>query len=379
MKIDKRKQKIEFGPFDMNFLAEFGVERATDMVFDYKYFNKTPFIYDVYQLSNFLGTSLKAMFKIVNKHDEMYKKIQIPKRSGGIRTIYEPNEELKCFQRKINREILSKIPVSEYATAYKKESSLYKNALPHANKEYILKMDITDFFSNIYFFDILKCVFNSSIYPKNIGCMLTAICCKDDCLPQGAPTSPAISNIVMKHFDDVMGEWCKNRNIGYTRYCDDITFSGGKEVYSAFFKAKRTLENMEFEINEKKTRIIKNTNRQTVTGIVVNEHPQLSKEYRRKLRQEIYYVKRFGVADALEHISGRKPNAESIYSYYSQLMSKIAYVLQIDPNNKEFLEHKKNLKSDFDEYYGIVGNDRGYKYLGYFENGHFYIYNRLRS
>ena len=60
-------------------------------------------------------------------------------------------------------------------------------------------------------------------------------------------------------------------------------------------------------------------------------------------------------------------------------MSKIAYVLQIDPNNKEFLEHKKNLKSDFDEYYGIVGNDRGYKYLGYFENGHFYIYNRLRS
>ena len=93
-----------------------------------------------------------------------------------------------------------------------------------------------------------------------------------------------------------MGKWCEERKISYTRYSDDLTFSGNFDVKEVKHKARSFLEKMGFSLNEKKTRVLKPYQRQTVTGIVVNEKPNISKNYKRQLRQEIYYCEKYGVA-----------------------------------------------------------------------------------
>ena len=144
----------------------------------------------------------------------------------------------------------------------------------------------------------------------------------NEALPQGAPTSPMLSNIAMKNFDDNIGKWCEKRGIVYTRYCDDLTFSSDKPLYHVFSKVKAMLEYDGFEINERKTHFIRSTARQEVTGIVVNEKMSIPREYKRNLRQQVYYAIKYGI--------------ENTSSDYDSLLGKISYVLQIEPDNEWF-------------------------------------------
>ena len=152
----------------------------------------------------------------------------------------------------------------------------------------------------------------------------------------------------MKSFDDYFGKWCEKRSFSYTRYCDDITVSGDSSVYPAYLKAKALLENMGFEINQNKTHFITNTNRQEVTRLVVNERARVSSDYRRKLRQEIHYVTKYGVLDAFKHL--KDSEYESVYSYYSSLIGRINYVLQIEPENQQMLNLKADLEKSIEKY-----------------------------
>ena len=317
------------------------------MVLDFKSHHNLPFIYDTYQLARFLRVSRKMLFKITNNCNKMYQTSQIPKKSGGFREISSPNDKLKKVQKIILKNILQNIPISEFATAYHQGARLTDNASPHIGKKYLLKLDLCDFFGHIRFDRVYASAFNSNYFPKQIGSMLTTLCCLDDTLPQGAPTSPALSNIVMMNFDNNFGAWCKAHNLCYTRYCDDITVSGDKSLYSAFNKAKAWLENMEFEINESKTHFISNANRMTVTGLTVNEKVNIPSGYKRNLRQEIYYVLKYGFENAIVHenitdfIHG---NIVCTQSYYKDLIGKINYVLSVESNNAYFLKARDKLK-----------------------------------
>lgn len=337
-----KKDTVCFNKYDMSFVKKFGFFKATEMVLDYSSINKTPFIYDTYQLSHFLRMGRKSLFSIINNCDNCYNRITIKKSNGKNRVLHSPKLTLKAIQKIILNKILYKIPISKYATAYHKGAKLIDNANPHSNKKYLLKMDLSNFFDSITFMQVYSSAFNTKRYPKQIGAILTTLCCREDVLPQGAPTSPALSNIVMKSFDDYFGKWCEERNFSYTRYCDDITVSGDSSVYSAFIKAKTMLENMGFEINKKKTHFITNTNRQTVTGLVVNERARIPSDYRRKLRQEVYYISKYGIKDAFKHLKDNQYN--SIYNYYNSLVGRINYVLQIEPENQQMHELKDDLK-----------------------------------
>ena len=344
---------IFFSKKDMHFLSQFGVLEAADMGEYYKETKKTPFIYDTYQLSSFLEVKRSQLFHITNNVDDHYCKIEIPKKNGGIRTVYAPDDTLKSIQNTINKRILSRFEISEYATAYRKKTCIADNALPHTNKKNILKLDITDFFGSISFPMIYNAVFNTSYYPKQIGTMLTTLCTRNECLTQGAPTSPCISNIIMKHFDDAMGKWCEKHGISYTRYCDDITFSGNWNLYTVYKKAECFLNDMGFELNERKTHFVSQRSRQTVTGIVVNEGLSLPREQRRKLRQKIYYALKFGLEDAIMHqqlkdfiLHDGKADCER---YYLHLLSKGAYALQINPDDKALANLLTQLKDKFSE------------------------------
>ena len=201
-------------------------------------------------------------------------------------------------------------------------------------------MDITDFFGNITYLQIISTAFPSTIYPKHIGAILTSLCCKDDVLPQGAPTSPALSNIIMKRFDDILGEWCNKRNVTYTRYCDDLTFSSDKPLQHVYQKARDMIEKWGFQVNEKKTHFITNANRQTVTGLTVNQKVSVPADYKRQLRQELYYAIKFGLADAIlkgerEQFIDQTGNP-MVSRYYHHLKGKTSYLLQIEPESSWF-------------------------------------------
>ena len=330
MKIENDKVTFEYG--DMSFVEKFGIMEATKMVLDYKSFNATPFIYDTHQLADTLGVSSKELFALIKHKKEHYRKVTLTKKNGKIRKINAPDFDLSCVQYWVLHDILNHIPISEFATAYHKGSTLYDNAKPHTNKKYMLKLDITDFFGSITFEDVLSSAFNSSRYPKQIGYLLTEICTLDGVVPQGAPTSPAISNIVMKRFDDRIGEWCKKREISYTRYCDDMTFSADKPLYNVYKKVEQMLNDMGFWLNEKKTKFVSSSSRQTVTGLVVNEKVSVPREYKRELRQKIHYIEKYGFDPKV----CRSLDGEKLHNMYFILMGKIGYVLQIEPENEFF-------------------------------------------
>lgn len=334
-----KNDSVEFDQYDMNFVAKFGIIEAAEMVRDFKSKNRIPFIFDTYQLAHHLCLGRKDLFDTVKNCDSMYETIEIPKRSGGSRIINAPNGTLKHLQRFILLEFLDKISVSKYATAYHKNSRLADNANPHVGKKYLLKLDLVDFFGSIRFDKVYSCAFNTSYFPKQIGVILTKLCCLEDVLPQGAPTSPAISNIVMKGFDDNFGRWCGMHGLSYTRYCDDITISGDKPLYFAYRKAKNWLENMGFEMNEQKTHFVTNAGRQTVTGLTVNEKVSVPSDYKRRLRQEIYYALKFGLENTVlynnlsKFINCGKADA---YRYCLYLLGKVNFILSVEPNNAYF-------------------------------------------
>ena len=141
---------------------------------------------------------LNTIYSISNNVENNYKIYKIKKKNGKYRTIYEPNSLLKHIQRQILVKILDNKAVSKYAKAYHKGINLKDNAIPHLNKELILKLDIKDFFENISFIDVYNSCFSIEYFPKSVGMILTYLCTYDDYLMQGAPTSAYISNFVFK-------------------------------------------------------------------------------------------------------------------------------------------------------------------------------------
>ena len=280
---------------------------------------------------------IKTIYSISNNIEKNYKIYKIKKRNGKYRTIYEPNLILKQIQKQILNNILNNKSISKYAKAYHKGIQLKDNAIPHINKEMILKLDIKDFFENISFLDIYNSCFPIEYFPKSVGMILTYLCTYDNHLTQGSPTSAYISNLVMKEFDEELGNWCNLRNISYTRYSDDMTFSGAFNPSELITKVRKMLYKLGLELNNDKIHIVHKSSSQSVTGIIVNEKMQVNIKYRNKIRQEIYYIKKFGL---ISHLKKCDINIDSI-KYLNILYGKILYVLQINEKDEEFKKYKQ--------------------------------------
>ena len=283
---------------------------------------------------------IKTIYSISNNIEKNYKIYKIKKRNGKYRTIYEPNSILKQIQKQILINILNNKSISKYGKAYHKGIQLKDNAIFHINKEIILKLDIENFFENISFLDIYNSCFPIEYFPKSVGMILTYLCTYNNHLTQGSPTSPYISNLVMKEFDEELGNWCNLRNISYTRYSDDMTFSGQFNPSELIVKVRKMLYKLGLSLNNDKIRIIHKSSRQNVTGIVVNEKMQVNIKYRNKIRQEIYYIKKFGLSSHLKKCDiNIKPK-----KYLNGLYGRILYVLQINETDKEFIKYKQFLE-----------------------------------
>ena len=285
-----------------------------------------------------LGFSAKTLYGLSNHLEKHYHNVLIPKRDGSKRKLSVPDLILKRVQKSIADNILVQYPVSNYAKAYKIGGSVQHNAQPHVGKRKILKLDIEGFFDHILYSQVKNIVFCEEKFAEPIRVLLTMLCYYKESLPQGAPTSPAITNIIMYDFDETVGAFCNDRGISYTRYCDDMTFSGDFDEREVIAFVKGELCKLGLFLKNRKTTVVPASKRQTVTGIVVNEKLNITKEYKKSIRQEMYYIQKFGVEDHLKRMGVADKR-----QYILSLRGRIAFVLQTTPNDGEFVKYKKFL------------------------------------
>lgn len=289
---------------------------------------KIPIIYDQEHLSLLLGYRYKYLLKISNSPESFYRTFRIPKKSGGERIISEPLPDLKEIQRWILDEILSNIRVSGFAKAYVRRRSIRKNAEFHIGKNVVLTIDIKDFFPSIGFGRVYN-LFTRLGYSDSVSAMLSNLCCWNGGLPQGAPTSPTLSNLLMINFDKRVAGFIRKNKINYTRYADDLTFSGDFEPGKVIKFVRGILPDFGLQINEKKVRVRKPGQRQEVTGVIVNEKIQAPREMRKKLRQSVYYIEKYGLASHLDKTENTKAN--HIY----HLLGIANFILFLNPEDQE--------------------------------------------
>jgi len=289
-----------------------------------------------------LGVSGKTLYSLSNHIFSHYRRVLIPKAHGKTRTLYIPDPVLMAVQRRIAQRLLPMEPVSPHACAYRPGGSPRLNALPHVGAAVVVKMDISRFFDHITYPLVKEKAFPPERYSQANRILLAMLCTRDNALPQGAPTSPAISNIILRDFDGVMSAWCAKRGIRYTRYCDDMTFSGSFDPAPLIRKVKRELKRLGFFSNDEKTRILHPWGRQQVTGAVVNEKLAAPRDYKRRLRQEVYYCRRFGAASHLERL-GLKNDPRQ---YFLSLLGRVEHVLALEPGNREMAAARQWLREE---------------------------------
>lgn len=288
---------------------------------------KVPFIMNTYHLSNILGIKWKNFKNIISNSDKLYYDFKISKKAGGKRTISMPNKELLIVQKKIQEKILNNITIHDNAYGFVKNRSIIDNAKKHLNKQMILNIDLKDFFPSIHRGRVFYIFKNICKYDNDTSYCLTKLTTYKNSVPQGAPTSPSISNIVAFMLDVRLSKIADKFNINYTRYADDITFSGKQEsINNSLLKiVNEIIEECGFNINKKKTRFASYAGRQEVTGLIVNNNKiSIPIDYIKKIRQELYYVKKFGLKEHREKVGFKNKY------YKDHVLGKILFVKQVD-------------------------------------------------
>lgn len=246
--------------------------------------------------------------------EDRYTEFSIPKKTGGYRTIHSPKRSLKIVQRKLSQVLYAIYQPRPSVHGFAASRSIITNAKFHVKKQFILNLDIKDFFDSINFGRV-RGMFMSSPYKldEKVATTLAQICCFDNKLPQGAPTSPIVSNLICKKMDSELQRFAKNYGLLYTRYADDITFSYNRHelpiaLVSFYEKGlpnvilgdelRTIIESNGFQINEKKVRLAYKTQRQKVTGLIVNKNVNVSRKYIRNIKGALHALEKYGLEAA---------------------------------------------------------------------------------
>jgi len=240
--------------------------------------------HDLEDLARRLDVSTSELADLVINYTEAL----IPKRSGGTRRLLIPAAPLKKLQRLINRRLLNRLKSHPAATGFERGHSIVTNAAYHRGRPVVVSMDVKNFFPSTSAKRI-KQYFLLIGWNKEVANLLTKICTHEKGLPQGAPTSPRLSNLVNYPLDSAVSAYAAKCGIAYTRYADDLTFSFPIDdaglIANVIGMAKVNLDEFGYTAHQrKKLRIRRRHQRQIVTGLVVNERVQLPRETRRWLR-----------------------------------------------------------------------------------------------
>lgn len=288
-----------------------------------------------------LGISLKELwFFAIHRERERqphYITFSIPKRSGGKRLIMAPKRRLKALQRRLLALLVEKLPVSQHAHAFRRGHSIRTGAEPHVGKGLLLKLDLKDFFPSVTFARVRGLLIAYG-YSYAVASTLSVLMTEAERQPvevegnifhvpigerhcvQGAPTSPGLCNALLLRLDNRLAGLARKRGLVYTRYADDLSFSGAMDRNAAH-KLRQIANGIVvqegFTINTDKTRLMGKGSRQTITGVVVNKSLGLSRQERRRLR-------------AMAHRLSRQKEGGEDSVLFAKLQGKLAYLSMLN-------------------------------------------------
>lgn len=301
---------------------------------------------DVARLLNGSLGNLSYQLYVLPK-EQQYKVLSIPKKDGGLRTIYSPASRIKFYQRNLADILLEHYPGKKCVHGYLKGRGIKSNAIVHSHKRIVINLDLKDFFPSIHFGRV-RGVFLSKPFGfnKEVATTLAQICCHDGHLPQGAPSSPIVTNYICRRLDSQLQSFAIDNKMTYSRYADDITFSTNlSQIPSQFGKIsqegnlvlskelRNIIESNDFKINESKTRYAMRGNRHEVTGLIVNEKVNVDRRFIRRIRAMLHAWQRYGLHDAaLEYFEkySNKPMPDyPDLTFIKTICGKIGFVGQI--------------------------------------------------
>lgn len=288
------------------------------------------------ELADFLMIPRKKLSYIlyVKGVDNLYTSFDIPKKNGEPRHIHAPNKELKFIQRRLatalyvyQRDILLKNNINpNISHAFQKGKSFITNASIHRNKRFVINLDLENFFDCFHFGRVRGYFLKNRDFqlPVEVATVIAQLTCYQGVLPQGAPSSPIITNLICNIFDMRLSKVAKKYRLNYTRYADDLTFSTNDaqflDIQASFFDELETeIINAGFKINEKKTRIQYRDSRQEVTGIIVNKKLHVNRDYYKKTRAMAHNLYKTGEYFIEEGVQGTIDQLEGRFSFINQL------------------------------------------------------------
>ena len=283
-----------------------------------------------------------------------YVRFEVPKRSGGKRLLFAPHKDLAAAQEWILRNVLDTVPVHAAAQGFVKGRSTVTNAAPHVGSDVVVNADLENFFPTITF-PRVRGIFRQLGYSPAVATVFALLCTEcprrvanyagrtlyvaagPRALPQGACTSPALSNLASRRMDSRLAGIAAKLGWTYTRYADDLTFSASGEAAAKvgylLARVRHITQDEGFVVNEKKTRVLRQSVRQSVTGVVVNRRPGAPRDLVRRLRAILHRAKYEGLA---------KQNREGHPHFGAWVKGMIAYVEMV--NAKQGGELRRSLE-----------------------------------
>lgn len=300
--------------------------------------NNVPAIATADDLAKMMGINI-AELRFLSFHRTVsrithYKRFYIPKKAGGKRLISTPMPRLKSAQTWVLENILSKVPVKDVAHGFVTSRSIVTNAAPHLKAEVVINIDMKDFFPSITYRRV-KGMYQSLGYSEQVATILALMCTEPECdeieldgqtyyaagtdrlLPQGAPTSPAITNIICRKLDARLKGIATKLGFAYTRYADDLTFSASGEAVSKVKTLmgfiRKIVKEEKLTIHPDKVRVLRKGARKEVTGLVVNDKLSIKAKDLDRFRALLYQIEKTGIEG--KHWNGSKHLLASIRGY----------------------------------------------------------------
>lgn len=311
---------------------------------------EVPIIFTFEHLSINMGINSYTLSNIIYNTESFYSEFEIPKRNGEMRKICAPYSILLYAQRWIYQNILDRAKIHPAAKGFILGQSIVDNAKEHLNSYAVLKMDIKDFFPSIKQQQVYYVFFNLG-YTRKISWNLATVCCLKDSLPQGAPTSPILSNIISNKLDNRLTGLAKKFNLKYSRYADDLTFSGDHIAIKLIDYIKDIVSEEGFRINDNKTRLIVGNKQKIVTGLSISNKITIPRTKKREIRKNIYHILTKGLFFHQEAINNYDP------IYLERLLGYLHFWLSVEPENnfvissiKKLNDYSKSLENNYFSY-----------------------------
>lgn len=309
-------------------------------------------------LAALLGFSAKALGYISRGLPDhlKYTSFEIPKRSGGTRTIHAPIPQLKLAQGRLaallqdcQTEIEATLGVkNRLAHGFRKDHSILTNASIHRGQRYVLNFDLSDFFGSISFSRVLGFFLKNRHFEldRNVALLIAQLSCHDRRLPQGSPTSPVISNLIGGILDIRIAKIARAQGCAYSRYADDISISTSAPQFPVSIATKcpsthgwllsKTVTDAVlacgFKVNPEKTRLTHRISRQDVTGVVVNKHVNVDARYRRRLRAMVHRLRSTGTyfLERSELDGAASTKTTKKFGTLNQLRGMLSFPIQVE-------------------------------------------------